>query len=499
MKHRRYRYSVVLLVVCALMLALAPAALAQTTPPPKGQLTAQAVQLDVPTTATLTGSGAVDLLLTLDSAAVVSVSARSLEASGALDTTLEVLDSTNTRLSFNDDHGTTNADLAPYDSLVQDLSLNAGTYTIRVSTFSGAGQGAVEVLVSSGGAAAQTGGGESEVIIGSVAQNGTFTHQFDAEANETVTITVRATDGTFDPSVQLLGAGGKLLIENDDHATNDPNLTALDSRISDYTLAQAGTYTLAIRGFGGAAGQFELTIDRGGASSSSSSSSSSSTAGGDVDVVAGSVRQDETFTYTLEGTAGDVYVFTAVATDESFDPRLVLYDPEDVAFASNDDHGSMDESMNIYDSRLGNVILPADGTYYLDVSGYQGGPGAFELTVERIATDAPVGPGTEEVVSGTIQQGGTFVHGFSAQAGDYVTIVVRAVSEEFDPLVGLFDSSDNLLVANDDNSEFHIRRLGFLDSKISNYMITETGEYEIEVISYGDEAGSFAVAITIVR
>ena len=80
-----------------------------------------------------------------------------------------------------------------------------------------------------------------------------------------------------------------------------------------------------------------------------------------------------------------------------------------------------------------------------------------------------------------------------------MTIVVRAVSEEFDPLVGLFDSSDNLIAANDDNSEFHIRRLGFLDSKISNYMITETGEYEIEVISYGDEAGSFAVTITTVR
>jgi hypothetical protein len=480
------------------MLALAPAALAQSTPPPKGQLTAQAVQLDVPATVTLTGSGAADLLLTLESAATVTVSARSLEQSGALDTTLEVLDSTSTRLSFNDDHGTTSSDFAPYDSLVQDLSLNPGSYIVRVSTFSGAGEGAVEVLVSAGGATAQTGGGETEVIAGSVAQNATYTHQFEGAANETVTITVRATDGMFDPSVQLLGAGGKLLIENDDHATSDSNLTALDSRISDYTLAQAGTYTIAVNGFAGAAGQFELTIERGGGSSASTSTSTTMT-GGDIDVVEGAVRQDETFTYTLEGTAGDVYVFTAIGTDESFDPRLVLYDTEDVAFASNDDHGSTDETLEIYDSRLGNVILPVDGSYYLDVSGYQGAPGSFELTVERIATGAPVGAGTEEVVSGSIQQGGTFVHGFSAQAGDYVTIVVRAVSEEFDPVVGLFDNSDNLLAANDDNSEFHVRRLGFLDSKISNYAITESGEYEIEVISYGDGAGSFAVTITTVR
>ena len=218
----------------------------------------QPVIAGTPLTITLTaGAGPVDMTYNAAPDEVLTVTARSTPAE-PIDVTLEIL-LDDERITFNDDHRTTLENLTPQDSAVTNLIINeAGDYTLRIHSFSGAQSGDVEVLVRSSllVEACETPAQTVELL-----PHRAFTCLLDLEVGQTVTLTARDTSGTLDPVLTLLDADGTLLARNDDHASADLTLNVLDAQIADYEVEEAGTYRVRVSDFGGAAGTLELLIE----------------------------------------------------------------------------------------------------------------------------------------------------------------------------------------------------------------------------------------------
>jgi hypothetical protein len=62
---------------------------------------------------------------------------------------------------------------------------------------------------------------------------------------------------------------------------------------------------------------------------------------------------------------------------------LRLFDSDDELIAMNDDHGSQDLTLDVLDSRLLDVEIPADGDYIIQLTDFLGREGTFEIRVER--------------------------------------------------------------------------------------------------------------------
>ncbi|PJF27075.1 MAG: hypothetical protein CUN53_05425 [Phototrophicales bacterium] len=457
------------------------------------------VSIDETKSVTIEISGSpVDLIYRAPQAQTINVQARSLVGS-TLDTTLEVLDAAQVRLAYNDDHGTSRADLNPFDSLITALDLPAaGDYLIRVGTFSGAAAGQVEVTLTLGTTpiAPNLGDTPVETVRGEVPSGDRFIYPVQLAAGTNLTITVRAIDNALDPKVALVNPEGVAVATNDDHGTQDTTLSRYDSRIANFAITASGQYQIEVSGFGGIGGVFELIIERDSASDEPRPQPG-------VETVRGTVIAGVPFQHYIDANAGDVLVITAAAITESLDVDVGIYDLQDNLLDANYEHGSTDPNLFFYDARINNFIVQQTGTFLIEVVGFRAGSterasGDFTLTIERVGTGAPLGTGTSVVFLGEITPNGRFTQPFTARAGDFVTITVRALTTGFDPLVDLI-SPDGVLLANNDDHGISDGTLGRFDSQIVRYRIPTDGEYTIEVGGFRDTAGSFGITITTIR
>lgn len=111
----------------------------------------------------------------------------------------------------------------------------------------------------------------TDTTLGKLNANDSFEQQFEAVPGDLVTISAQATSTGLDTKIVMVGPDGEPLIENDDHGTDSTELAQLDSLIELYEIQQAGTYTVVVTDFAGAAGQFSLTITQGTLNGGSSS------------------------------------------------------------------------------------------------------------------------------------------------------------------------------------------------------------------------------------
>lgn len=510
MKTRLFAFLCVLII----LIAAAPfAVLAQSggEESPSGESTTAApagaevpIRKDTPLTVHLIGAEPVSLSYKTNGEEIISISARSLEADGVLDPILTVIDPTGVSIATNDDHRTSRTDLAPRDSLIADLNLSdSGRYLIQVESFDEAAEGDVEVVLTagSGSSAPATEIPANPVISDRVPDNDAFGYDLEASEGDVVTITVRATDNQLDPKVSLVDSGGIEVASNDDHDVNDPSMGPYDSQIAGFSIPKSDSYTIVITGFAGIGGTFELTIEMGGTESPINPTpppvNPTQPPEDTTQVIEGTVNPNDVYTYQMTAQEGEVYTITVVALDDALDPRVAIYF-QDTYVTDNDDYGTTDSSLEPTDSRIYNLIIAESGTYEIDVRGYQDSSGDFRMTLERVATDAPTGLPTEQVEIGTLQAGDTYSVDFEAQAGDWVTITARALTQDFDPYVALLNADGTVLLDNDDQgsgSGF----VAFYDAQITNYHITESGTYTVEVTGVSDVSGSFGLTISTLR
>ncbi len=432
---------------------------------------------------------------------------------GSLDPTLTLLNPDGDEIGFNDDHNS-DLDLNRLDSALIGVELESdGVYSLVISTFAGSGEGAILVTVESGSqgdeggkdgdsGSTQQGDGEPIVVTGEVPDDDHFEYTFDGVEGEIVTITVRATDNSLDPVTTLIGPDGDEVDSNDDHDDDDPDLERFDSRISEVELPETGEYTVSVRGFGGSGGELELTIERAGQGGGSQGGqqgqggSQSDRVEGETETVEGSINAGEAFAYELTVNESDVFTVTAHALDEDFDPVLAIYDENGQLVTRNDDHGTGDRNLNAFDSRIERYIFREGGTYTIEVTGYRDAEGDFELIIEFVTTGAPTDEGETTEIEGSIRANGSYVEEIELEEGQFVTITVHAAGEEFDPILSLISEDGELLAINDDHGSGD-RELNFFDSRITDFVITESGTYMIEVVGYNDSAGDFTLIITV--
>ena len=262
---RRIGYSVIFLLVAAG--AAGSYLLANRTPPPatpamvRLQPTVIVGRLEIDQPLRLSSPGGwVNLQYESAGEEIVTISARSLEELGVLDPVLEVLARDGTRLAYDDDGGENG------NARIENLTLALpGLYTIRVNTFNGVSTGEVEITVTTSDPFAEmtTITDDGIVISASLPAHKRYTYRLTGEAGEVITLTVRGLSNGLDPFITLRDADGGRLALNDDHGTEDGTLGRLDAQIAGFALPVGGTYVIEVADLTGAAGRFELTIERG--------------------------------------------------------------------------------------------------------------------------------------------------------------------------------------------------------------------------------------------
>ena len=505
--------------ITALLIALclfAPAVFAQTGgQTSSGTNASQSISLDTPVTVHLVGSVPINLTYQSGGGETIAVTARMVDPNSTIDPMVTLMDANGATLAFNDDHDAPDPNLSDRDAVIPSAALtSAGSYTVQVASFSDTGQGDVEVTVSSaqGGLSVQpppTASGNNattantQVIHGTVPANAPYTTTLSFNEGDVVTISVHATDNTLDPKLALLDSTGATVAANDDQTT-DSSLGPYNSQIANLAIPKTDTYTIEVNGFAGIGGTFDLTIAYGAPGSGTTAVAtpqfalpSTPSAGNNVQTYSGTVNANDVYTTNFDGQVGDVYTITVQATNSDFDPRVSLY-LNNKWVADNDDYGTTDPNLAKTDSRIYDLILHDSGSYEVDVRGYQDSSGPFNLTIEKVATGAPTGAPTEHVELGSVDASSIYSYQFQAQAGDWVTITARGLTDSFDPYISLASADGTVLFDNDDNGSSDAS-LGYYNSRIPNYHITTSGTYTVEVSGVGGVGGSFGLTIGILH
>lgn len=460
---------------------------------------------NVPAQVTLTGDSAVEMTFNGLRGELVTISARSLDPSTGLDTTLELLDPNGVRAGFNDDLSGSLPGFNTLDSVIANVKLPSdGLYRVVVNSFAPGVTGPVEVLLSSGSTpvVVSTPSTLSYPIVTneqrSVPAGGSDCINLDLLAGETVTIAVRALDTTLDTQATLNAPNGSQLAFNDDQIGNNTALGRFDSLIAAQPVVESGTHSLCISGFAGSGGAYDLTITReaGGTTVVVNPTATPASAQPEIQVITGEVVSEEIFETSFSAQAGDVYTITVRATGGDLDPQVGIFaDNEDELLYYHDDQGDTDPGLAPTDSLLSNVIIQQSGVYDVLVAGYQTTSGPFEMTIERVATGAPLGEPQEIAsVPGKLQSNGVFTFPVSLPEGAYVTITVMAGDDVFDPQLTLLGPNGAVVAANDDHSS-EDEALGFYDSRIRNFFVAAPGEYTVEIRGYQGSGGPFRLTI----
>lgn len=321
---------------------------------------------------------------------------------------------------------------------------------------------------------------------------------YKASANETVSVTARALEenNPVDPILTITDASGAELATNDDHRTNRTDLAPRDSLIDGFTFPSAGRFTITVTAFDGA-GDVEILIS----DSTGSNTPVAQTLGDDV--IDGEVPDDGTYTHEITASEGEVLTITVRATDNQLDPKVSLVDASGSVLTDNDDHTSVNANLSPYDAEITGFTIPANGTYTIEITAFAGIGGAFELTISRgegsgtqVAQPTPVPnttSDTTQVIEGTIQPNDFETYSFTAEAGDIYTITAQALNTSLDPRISLY--FNNSYVTDNDDYGSNDPDLRNTDARLYNLLITESGEYEIDVSGYQDTSGDFRLTI----
>lgn len=315
------------------------------------------------------------------------------------DTYLEVYDSNQNEVAYNDDAGSTSI------SRIFFTSASGETYTILARSFSASGPFGNYTL-SLDEAVTELIEYREPVQTTLSAEGGDF-YSFQGTAGDYISIVMEST--AFDTYLELYGPNGALVMSNDDSGGT------ARSQI-DTSLSETGAYIIVARSFaGGSSGAYTLEITPGTPPPTPGVNPPQPISYGDT--VNGNLVSPNTDSYTFEGAAGEIITITMTA---SFDTYLELYDAGMIQVTYNDDEGT---SLN---SRIENFTLPTTGTYTIYARGLSAETsGPYTLTLAAtsasgLPTDAPQIGRLSDVACGS--QSSYFVFTFDPSQGpDYNT------------------------------------------------------------------------------
>lgn len=195
---------------------------------------------------------------------------------------------------------------------------------------------------------------------------------YQADGGEQINISARSmASEPIDTTLEILRDNQRLAF-NDDHKTSRSGLSRLDSEIENFVFPAAGDYTIRINSFNGAqGGAVEIYIE-----------SIPLIAPCEMPLQAGQLEANGHFSCTLSVDLDSIVTVSVRDTSATLDPRLILLDDNLTQVAYNDDHASVDFSLNTLDSQIRDFKLAAGEQYIVQVSDFSGAAGIFELIFE---------------------------------------------------------------------------------------------------------------------
>jgi len=319
---------------------------------------------------------------------------------------------------------------------------------------------------------------------------------YEASSDQTITVVARSVEGDLDTTIEILDSDGERIAFNDDQDSDRDDLARFDSLIEAQAI-EAGTYTIVVNTFSSTGeGVIEITVE-----TEVETAAPTAVPGKDGDaegteVIEASVPDSDTYDTEFEGAAGEIVTITVLATDDSLDTVLSLEDSSGNVIAENDDHGTDDPGLGRYDSRIEAFELPDDDTYTIIVRGFAGGGGDFELIIQRGDSESVTTPDTSSIETYTesIDAGDTYTITLDVDEGDMYTITVRALTEDLDPVLAVYDTDAILVISNDDHGG-NDPDLADLDSRIERFIFADAGSYTVEVSGYREASGDFEMTV----
>lgn len=195
---------------------------------------------------------------------------------------------------------------------------------------------------------------------------------YSAAEGEQITVIARSLDDEpIDITLEILKDEQRIAF-NDDQNTDREGLSTQDSAIENLVLATAGDYTIRVNSFNGAqSGDIEVTIEQIPLAEPC-----------EMPLQVGKLARNGSFFCTFTVDSGTKMTITARDISGTLDPVLTVLDSRSERVAYNDDHSSVNLTLNTLDAQISDLTLSAGESYTVQVIDFSGAAGTFELSFE---------------------------------------------------------------------------------------------------------------------
>lgn len=213
---------------------------------------------------------------------------------------------------------------------------------------------------------------------------------YSSPGNETITLTARALGGeseaVFDTIIELASPDGTRLAYNDDLTASVEGLSATDSQITHFFLAEPGAYTIRVNSFNGVTeGEVEITLTLVDAVHFVEETADN------VRLLRMDLGDDQRFVHTFEAAEGETLHITARDPRGFLDPIITIYDADGAEIVINDDNAApfalAGLTLNTFDAQIRDFRVPADGQLTLELREFLGRAGQLELRITSTSAD----------------------------------------------------------------------------------------------------------------
>jgi len=307
--------------------------------------------------------------------------------------------------------------------------------------------------------------------------------QIDLSDGQLVTLTTLS-DTNFDTVLQINGANGQTLAENDDYSGG-----GLQSQII-FQPPSPGVYTASVTGFGGNVGTFELQVTQGVEFGLSDAAQIL------VQDVVTLDNASPTHSVNIDLTEGDILVANTYAIGPNIDTTLELRSPTGSIAAQNDDSG---EGGTLNSQIL--LLINQTGRYELVLGTYSGADFGDVMISAAIDPEAEL-PYDFTAIEGTeiARETGAIDEDQSSreypillEAGQTLLVLADTMSGDLDPVLRVLGPDGQPVALNDDRGD------GSLNSGIA-ITATETAEYTVVMERYsgGNSSGEYSLVMSLV-
>jgi hypothetical protein len=336
---------------------------------------------------------------------------------------------------------------------ITDLVIAAdGNYIISVRDFVDAGGDFTIDLSTAGSSAGPTGEmmAYGELATGTITGSETAVHSFSGSMNDWVDITVSPEGDAFDLIVDVLDSSGSSILGGELDDAFGPE------RIRVLILPENGVYTIAVRGFEGSTGNYEVSLNL-------SNDGQANTALRTSDSIS---EADEDHIFPFVASAGDQVTAIVRPTGSEFDVVLEIYDDD-----TDEVLDSVDETTG-FEELIFNA--PSGGSYYFAVKGFEGSTGDYDIILVGPATTQFV-LAAGDVIDGRFPESDVIEYWYDGLADETIVLTLQPDNDS-DAVIRILDEDGEVMTEIDEGLYGEAEELSYtFDAEIS--VIIEVSDF----------------------